>query len=222
MNIWRRVLIGCTLIVSTAFLGQAAHATPTLGIEYVAETPPQPTHTGNKIEVLELFWYGCPHCYHLEPLLEPWVRALPRDVAFRRMPAALTPAWVPAVKVFYTMKALGILDAYHERLFDAVQRQGLNITDPDALANWFTAQGVNRATFTSTYRSFAVANETLRAEQMTRAYGIDGVPSIVVGGEYMTSPALTGGEDRLLPVVDYLIQKVRAERARHASRGRKS
>jgi thiol:disulfide interchange protein DsbA len=206
------------IAVATLFFGLAAahlfaYAQPQLGREYTLVEPPQPTTTGNKIEVLELFWYGCPHCYKLEPIIEPWIKKLPTDVAFRRMPAIFRAGWVPGAKAFYAMKALGVLGRLHDKLFAAIHLQGLDIADDSALFDWIAKQGVERKVFVAAYNSFGVQSKTRRAEHMTRVYGISGVPSVIVDGRYRTSSSMAGGHKELPAVLDYLIGLARKDHA---------
>lgn len=207
------------IAVAAFFLGLAllppfaAAEQPQLGKQYTLVEPPQPTSTGNKIEVLELFWYGCPHCFELEPIIVPWAKKLPSDVAFRRMPAIFRDSWVPGAKAFYAMQALGVLDRLNDKLFDAIHLHGLDITDENALFDWMAKQGVDRKEFVAAYNSFGVQSKVAQARQMTREYGISGVPSVIVDGRYRTSSAMTGGHRGLPPVLDYLIDLARKNHA---------
>ncbi len=204
--------------VAALFLGLAfsplfASAQPQLGKEYTLVSPPQPTETGKKIEVLELFWYGCPHCFELEPIIVPWAKKLPKDVVFRRMPAIFRDSWVPGAKAFYAMETLGVLDRLNDKLFDAIHLRGLDIADEGALLDWIAKQGIDRNKFAAIYNSFGVQSKVMHARQMTREYGISGVPSVIVDGRYLTSSSMTGGHRGLPPVLDYLIDLARKERA---------
>lgn len=193
--------------------GWSLAATPQWGVQYVPVDPPQPTETGKKIEVLEIFWYGCPHCFELEPIINAWAKNLPPDVAFRRMPAVFRDDWMPAAKAFYAFKALGLLEKLHDPFFNAIHLQGLDVTNDNAIFDWVAKQGVDRKKFVQMYNSFTVQSEAMRAKQLTQAYGVTGVPSVVVNGRYLTSSAMAGSHQALPGVIDYLIAQVRKEQA---------
>lgn len=180
------------------------------GINYVRLTAPQPTSDPGKIEVLELFWYGCPHCYHLEPLLNDWVAKLPKDVVFVRMPAVLSPRWEILARAFYTAELLGVHDKIHAQLFKAIHEGKQRFDNEDQLAKFFVAQGVDEKEFRDTFKSFGVAAKVNRARQMTQRYGIDGVPSLIINGKFRTSAGEAGSHENMLKVADQLIEEERA------------
>lgn len=184
------------------------------GIDYRRIEPPQPTDTGRKIQVVEMFWYGCPHCFHFEPYLLRWLKTLPKNVTFERMPATLNPSWVILARAYYTEKVLGVEGKLHETLFDAIHVKGRDLNSEQALAAFFKRHGVPEAKFRQAFHSFTVATDLKRAEIMTQRYGIDGVPSIIVDGKYRTDATLAGGSfDRLLKIVNFLISKTSKEKA---------
>lgn len=195
-----------------AWFSLAANAELQPGKDYKLVSPPQSVETGKKIEVLEVFYYGCSHCFDLEPVIVPWIKRLPRDVAFRRMPAAIRDSWVPLAKAFYAAEALNAVDKLHADMFNDIHVQDLNLGDEAVLFDWVAKHGVDRKRFSDAYASFAVQSKVQRAMQMTRAYGVTGVPSVVVDGKYLTSPAMVGSLEGLLPVLDQLIAKARRER----------
>jgi len=182
------------------------------GVQYQRLASPQPTDTGDRIEVIEFFWYGCPHCYHLEPELEAWVKKLPDDVAFRRVPAVLGPAWELLARAWYTAQVLDVVDKVHQPLFDAIHKEHKRLRTVDDLAALFAAQGVPEAEFRKAWKSFPVVMNTNRARQARERYGLQGVPTLVVDGKYRTSATLAGSNQNMLKVVDYLIGKERAAR----------
>jgi protein dithiol oxidoreductase (disulfide-forming) len=187
----------------------------------------QPIPTGNpaKIEVVELFWYGCPHCYDLEPALAAWVKKLPKDVEFKRVPGLPNPSWAPMAKAYYTMEALGIADKLHSALFDAIHKQRtLKPNDEAGTIDWITKQsGLDRKKVEDAYNSFSVNTKVARAAQIFRASGATGVPAIIVEGKYLTSIKIatkgnenisaTQADEQLFAVVDYLIEQLRKEKA---------
>ena len=158
--------------------------------KYVTLNPPLATHTGKKIEVLEIFWYGCPHCYEYEPHLLKWLSAKPKNVEFRLMPGILNPAWVPHARAYYTAVQLGVLDKIHEQLFDAIHKYRRNIFDEDSLKAFFVQQGVNGDEFSKVFDSRAIDEKMRQAYEEEVKAKITGVPSIIINGKYVTSPAM--------------------------------
>ncbi len=182
------------------------------GIDYITLAAPQPTADPQKIEVVELFWYGCPHCFHFEPELHAWVGKQAGDVQFVRVPAILNPRWEILARAYYTAELLGALDKIHTPLFKAIHEKKERFETEDSLARFFAAQGVDEAEFRKTFKSFGVAAKVNRARQMTQRYGINGVPSLVIDGKYRTSASEAGSHEGMLKVTDQLIAKERAAR----------
>ena len=181
----------------------------TQGQDYVELSNPQPTSSGDKIEVVELFWYGCPHCYHLDPFLEDWAANKPDDVEFVRMPAVLGKRWELLAKAYYTAELLGVVDKIHPALFDAINKDKRKINDETALRDFFVEQGVSAGDFKNTFNSFAVNVKVNNAKQMSRRYAITGVPTIIVNGKYSTGPGMARGNEGVIKVMNYLIEKDR-------------
>jgi thiol:disulfide interchange protein DsbA len=174
---------------------------------YTELKPPQPTEAGGKIEVVEFFWYGCIHCYNLEPALEGWLKKLPPDAQFRRVPAVFNPRWEHDARIFYAFEALRLLDKLHRPFFDAIHQDRLRTDDPKALAQWLQKQGVDAQKFSDVMKSFSVHSKTQRAKLMTAGYKIDGTPAIAVDGRYTVS----AGEG-MLETVSQLIDQARKQR----------
>lgn len=187
------------------------------GVQYQKIAHAQPTSSGGRIEVVELFWYGCPHCYELDPELEEWARKQPEDVAFVRLPAILGKSWELLARGYYTAELLGVVDKIHRPLFERLHEQKKPVRTPAELKAFFVAQGVPAADFDSTFSSFAVVTKTNRAKQAPRMYGISGVPALVVNGKYLATARLAGGNANMLKVVDYLIEQERTRQAGGAS-----
>jgi len=177
------------------------------GIEYTKVSQPQPTETDGKIEVLEFFWYGCPHCWHLEPLLKQWKATMPSNAQFRRSPAILGPHWEPLGRAYFAAELLGKADELHEPLFEAAQVKKLRLADADSIAKFVATLGVDPVAFKEAYSSFFVDMQVRKAMELTKAFGVDGVPSIVVNGKYRTSASQAGGSEQLLQVVSQLIRQ---------------
>jgi thiol:disulfide interchange protein DsbA len=198
------IIIGC--LISFLTVGTAS-ATLTEGKEYKRLATPQPTTPG-KIEVTEFFWYNCPHCYTIEPLIDAWAKKLPADVSFKREHIiwAGRPDLIPHAKIYYTLTAMGLADTYQLPTFKAIQRERLELRQEKTLFDWVSKQGINRNKFESTYHSFAVQSQISRVKDMTKRYKIEGVPAFVVNGQYITSPAQIGKEDgTITDVLDALI-----------------
>jgi thiol:disulfide interchange protein DsbA len=178
--------------------------------QYTELKPPQPIDTdGKKIDVVEFFWYGCPHCYNLEPLLETWVKKLPPDAQFRRVPAVFNDRWALDAAIFYTFEALGVLDKLHRPFFDAIHRDHLRSENQAAMSEWLTKNGVDPKKFYETFKSFGVQSKTKRAIQLTTAYKIDGTPAMAVQGRYTVSAEQGGSREGMLDTTSYLIDLVR-------------
>jgi thiol:disulfide interchange protein DsbA len=171
---------------------------------YLELNPPQPTESDGKIEVLEFFWYGCIHCYNLEPRLETWLKTKPADVAFRRVPAVLSDRWGHDAAVFYAFEALGVLDKLHRPFFDAIHLQRLRTDNMPVLNAWLEKQGVDPKKFEAAARSFGVQSKVKRAIRLTSDYKIDGTPAMAVHGRYTI-----GASDTMLDTVNQLIAAVR-------------
>jgi thiol:disulfide interchange protein DsbA len=162
-----------------------------------------------KIDVIDFFWYGCIHCYNLEPVLEPWIKKLPADAQFRRVPAVFSERWAHDAAIFYTFEALGVLDKLHRPFFDAIHRDKLRSDNPQALAQWLEKNGVSPQKFTETMKSFGVQSKTKRAIQLTNAYKIDGTPAMAVQGRYTVSAEQGGSREGMLESVNKLIEVAR-------------
>ena len=191
-----------------AFLAAALLALPLgAGAQVIELKPPVPVEGSGKIEVLEFFWYGCIHCYNLEPVLESWLKTLPPDVEFRRVPAVFNERWALDASIYYAMEALDLVDKLHRPLFDAIHKNRLNTANEQQFSDWLAKQGVDAKKFIETVKSFGVRSKTRRATQLTVAYKIDGTPAMAVHGRY-TVPA----QANLLKVVDGLVDRVRKEK----------
>lgn len=177
------------------------------GVEYEIINPAQPTETGNKVEVVELFWYGCPHCYRFEPHLAKWLKNIPPNASFRRMPAIFRSSWDIHARAFYTAEALGVVDKIHSPLFHAMHSERKKMNTKEALREFFGKYGVKAKDFDDTFDSFSINAKVQRSRVMSRRYGIQGVPSVVVNGKYRVNGTSAGGNQNIMKVVDYLIQK---------------
>jgi protein dithiol oxidoreductase (disulfide-forming) len=190
-------------------------AEPQLGTDFDKTLQAIPTDTPNKIEVVELFWYGCSHCYHMDPLLEAWVKKLPADVTFKRVPGLPQPAWAPMAKAFYAMEDLKLSGKLHTALFDAIHKEkSLNPTDEAATINWIVKKsGLDKAKVEGTFKSFSMNNRLNRAAQIFRTSGATGVPTLIIDGQFATM-STAGGNESTLKTADYIIANVRADKAK--------
>ena len=178
---------------------------------YQVLTPPQPTEGGGKIEVIEFFWYGCPHCFALEPEVLKWSKNLPKDVVFKRIPAFPNDNWGQAAQIYYTLEAMGILEQNHQKVFDAWHKENKNLANKRIREEWLKANGIDVAKYNEVEKSFSVASKLQRAKQLSANYKVDGVPRVYVNGKYFTEPASAGSNERVFPVVDQLVAMARKE-----------
>jgi thiol:disulfide interchange protein DsbA len=182
-------------------------------VDYLALDKRVPTEVGEgKIEVLEFFWYSCPHCNAFEPKFAAWIKAQPKDVVVRRVPVRFRDDFEPQQRAFYVFEALGMVEALHAKLFHAVHVERQQLNTPQALAAWADKNGLPEKKFAETYNSFGVATKARRAVQLQDAFKVQGVPALGVAGRFYTDGALTQNMDRSLQVVDYLIGEVRRGR----------
>ena len=205
-------------VLSGLFLAFAVYAqgSPAEGVDYIELKPPQSVESSGKIEVLEFFWYRCPHCYALEPDLEAWAKRLPRDVQLKRIPGILNDDWGIDARIFYTLEAIGELERLHRPLFDTIHQQGGVRLRGDAFAkwtaDWLATQNVDMAKYDAAFRSFTVESKLRRAAQMSRAYRLDGVPTLAVQGRYLV--VATTSRKAMLATTDFLIGETRRQLAR--------
>lgn len=191
----------------------AAHALAAPGAdpEYTVLQPAQPTGSGNKIEVLEFFFYGCIHCFHLHPKLSEWQKTMPKDVKLDFVPTVFNPNWEPMAYTYYALKAMGQLKQLDDTLYNAWNRENTILVDKDDIANFVAKQGVDRQAFLNNFDSFSVRSDVQRSKQMVVQYHISGTPTLVVEGKYVIS----GLEpEETIRVLNEVIKKVRKERGR--------
>ena len=203
----RRLL---TILISLFAVACHADAEFHEGQQYEVLATPLATQAVDKIEVVELFWYGCSHCFHFEPQISEWLKKKPADVNFRRLPAVFDPRWVPHARAYFAAEALGVLEKFHSPLFKAIHEEEKKIFDDESLIRFAASLGIDDAAFKDAFTGFAVDGKVKQAMQYTRGSGITGVPSIIVNGKYRTGAQLAGGQDKVLKVVDFLVDKERA------------
>ena len=205
----RRVL--SVFIAAFTFAAGAAWAQPAPAFTLL--NPPQPTDGGGKVEVIEFFWYGCPHCYAIEPAVSAWLKTAPKDVVFKRVPAYPSDAWGAMAVMYYTLEAMGLLDQYHAKVFDAMHKQNLNLANKTKRDEWLKANGIDSAKYAEVEKSFTVNTKIARARQMTQSYKVDTVPRFFVNGKYVVSAESAGGNDKIFPTIDQVIAAARKEKS---------
>jgi len=205
------------LLITVCLLSYAAPALSVETVEYQAGqdyrviTPSQATNDPARIEVVEIFWYGCPHCYHFEPSLGPWTKALAKDVEFYRLPAVFSDAWEVHARAYFSAEILDALVSSHSALFHTMHAKRKKMNTLDKLADFYTEHGVDKALFKKTYHSFVVNTKVARAKEMVGRYGVEGVPAVIVNGKYVITGAMAKSYENMLKITDYLIEKERAE-----------
>lgn len=198
------VLLGLFLtgiMASSAFSAEYVE-----GQHYARIDPAQPVSSQDKIEVVEIFWYGCPHCYRLEPYVKRWLQNKPDNVEFVRMPGIFSPRWMMHARAYYTAEVLGVVDKLHDPIFESIHGERKRMDDQDSLMALFAQHGVPEEDFKRVFLSFAVDSKMRRASEMTMRYNIDGVPALIVNGKYRTSGSQAGSNAAVFRVVDHLIE----------------
>ena len=191
-----------------------AQGEPVEGTNYVKLSQRAPVSApAGKIEVVEFFWYGCPHCNHFEPFLNPWIGKLPPDVAFRRVPVAFreNPFGIHQ-RLYFAVEAMGLLPTLHSKIFHAIHEDQLKLDKPELIQDFVAKQGVDAAKFMALMESFGVQTKCRQARALADAYKIDGVPALGIAGQYFTNVGLNGSEKNALATVDFLVNKVRKGR----------
>jgi thiol:disulfide interchange protein DsbA len=177
------------------------------GKNYTRLAKDQTTQGGNKIEVLEFFWYGCPHCFRFEPSIEQWKKTKPANVHFTRVPAPLNPSWMPHTKAYYALEIMGKGEQYHSALFNAIHVARTRLIDMASITQFLVSQGVDEKAFTASVNSFAVEMRARQALQLARSYRLNGVPMMAVNGKYTISVQQAGGYKQMIKITNYLIDK---------------
>jgi thiol:disulfide interchange protein DsbA len=211
----RRVLAAGALLPLVA---RAQSPDPVEGKDFKAVQPPQPTDSGNKIEVLEFFQYSCPHCYAFNPDLDAWRKKLAPDVDYKRIHINWDNSTLPHTKIYYSLEQLGRVNDVHEKVFNAIHAGHKRMLDPNEIADLMAANGIDRKQWMDVFNSFSTATKASKAMATWRAYKIEGTPTLACDGRFLTSPSIVGSRTGSLAVLDALIQRVRAEKGGSAKK----
>ena len=182
-------------------------------IDYRLIAPQQP-ETGDRIEVIDFFWYGCPYCNELQPALEDWIKRKPGDVALRRIPVILRDTWAPHARIYYTLELLGEVERLHLKVYHSYHVEELHMSKPDVMERWAVKNGIERNKWLDAYHSPEVDAKVARAQRLTKSYDVQGTPSLVVDGRYLTSSSMTPSVRGVIRVVEDLIRLARQNRSK--------
>lgn len=220
-NIFAGFSLGLGLSLAMVSVAHASAAAPVNGAEYRTLDKAQSTDAGKKIEVTEFFWYSCPHCSAFEPALEDWVKKQGDNISFKRVPVAFRDSFQPQQRLYYTLEAMGKVDALQMKVFHAIHVERKSLDTEAAIADFVATQGIDRKKFIDVYNSFGVQSKLKRAVQLQEAYKIDGVPLVAIDGRYVTSPSIVGAtlgsqpeavlQTSTLQVMDWLLTKASKE-----------
>ena len=200
--------LGVSALGSTSSLAQMTK--PQQGIDYlILDKPVAVDAAAGKVEVIEFFGYWCPHCNAFEPELETWLKRLPANISFKRVPVAFNDAAIPLQKMYYTLEALGRVNDMQRKVFTAIHAEKINLNTQEGIVAWAVKQGIDQKKFVDAYTSFAVNTKITKAKQLANAYKIDGVPSMGVAGRFYTDGTLAKGMTRALLVVEQLANEVK-------------
>ena len=201
-------------VASSAFVQSAALAQakpPEAGTDYlVVDKRAAVEAPAGKIEIVEFFWYSCPHCSAFEPTFDAWSKRVPKDVAVRRVPIAFRDDFAPQQRLFYALEAMGLVDKLHAKVFAAIHVEKQNLTKGDAIADWVAKQGVDKTKFLEQFNSFSISTKTTRGTQLQNAYKVEGVPALGVAGRFYTDATLAKSMERALQVAEFLAASIRS------------
>lgn len=211
-NLWIKKILASIVLLGLAGVVFAQSRPIEEGFDYRVLPTAQAIEVKGKVEVLEFFWYGCPHCHDFEPQLDAWVKRQAKDVVVRKVPVAFRDDLLPHSQLFYALESLGKSEL-HAKVMDAIHVGKKKLLAEAEITDWVASQGVNREAFTKAFRSFTVISKARAANQMAQSYRIDGVPTVAIQGRYITSPSITGGSKaRAIDVMEHLVNKARKEK----------
>ncbi|EET81523.1 MULTISPECIES: thiol:disulfide interchange protein DsbA/DsbL [Acinetobacter] len=201
----KKFILGSLCTAVMAFSGSAMAANFVAGKDYTVVANPVKVEVPGKIEVREFFWYGCPHCFKLEPHMQAWLKKIPKDVRFVRTPAAMNKLWEQGARGYYVSEALGVRQKTHLPLFHAIHVNNQQIFDQAAQAKFFTKYGIPESKFNSMFNSFSITGKVAQSNRLAQQYQLTGVPAVVVNGKYI----IQGEDAKVTQVLDFLINKER-------------
>ena len=202
-TVWlKRILWACVLLPSLVMAKEYKE-----GVHYTRLAQDIQTMSGDKIEVLEFFWYGCPHCYQFEPTISKWKKNKPDNVHFMRMPSPLNPRWMVHTKTYYTLELMGKLEQMHAAIFEAMHMKRMKLFTQSAITDFLVSKGIDKKLFTDTFNSFAVEMRARKALQVGQSYRLNGVPMLAVNGKYIVSAEKAGSFQEMVNITNYLIRK---------------
>lgn len=207
MRLFRQLFVVVALLCATY-----AQAEVLAGRDYKVMNSPMPTSSGKKVEVLEFFFYGCPHCYHLHPYISAWEKKMPKDVALEYVPVIFNDSWEPMAHTYYALESMGKIRELHDALFEAWNVQNIDLSDEARIAEFVARHGVDRNKFDADYNSFAISSKIARSNQLVQSYGIRGTPTIAVDGKYIITGLQPQETIRVLDEVVALARKERSKR----------
>ena len=190
------------LLISTQVMAQEAYVE---GVDYKVISSAVDTTDSSKVVVTEIFWYGCPHCFRLEPYIGHWAKTIPDGVVFEQVPSVLNRSWSTHARSFYALKLMGVQKQVHKKLFDAIHVKRKRLNSIDQLADFVAEQGLDEKLFLDSYASFSVDTQIRKISQSEKRYGHKSVPAIIVNGKYLASGSMAGSNDRLIKIIDYLV-----------------
>jgi thiol:disulfide interchange protein DsbA len=208
----KKLILASLLLFSTIVFG----VQPQPGVNFKTTKQEIPTEFKDKIEVVELFWYGCVHCYNMDPYLDKWADNLPKDVIFKRVPAIPRKDWVESAKAYYALESLGVVNKLHEKLFDAIHKEkAFKHNDTNALINWITLNGkLEKKNVEAAFNSFSMKSKLSKSYKLFKAAGATGVPTMIIDGKYFTSSTMAGGEKNAIDIMNFIIKNVRKDKAK--------
>ena len=225
MHMLRRLLCSALVLgfAGSALAAPGPQAAPKEGVQYQVLPQKQETQAGKAVEVTEFFAYYCPHCDAFEPKLAEWIKKQGNNIVFKRVHVTSDPRVAPQQRLYYTLEAMGLVEQYHTKVFDAIHKDHLKLQSDDEVFDWAAKAGINRAAFISAYRSFGIPSKLRRADAMMAAYKVDHWPMVAIDGKYTTSPSMANKnataamteeqqQQNALMVMDFLVAKAKAEK----------
>jgi protein dithiol oxidoreductase (disulfide-forming) len=209
-KLFRALALSLGIAAASLSVASAVHAAPAAGKDYSVLQAAQPVGApAGKVEVIEFFWYGCPHCNEFEPYIEAWEKKQGPDVVFKRVPVAFRDDFIPHSKMYHALVALGVAEKVTPAVFNEIHVKKNYLLTPQAQADFLATQGIDKKKYMDAYNSFSTQSDIQRDSKMLQDYKIDGVPTVVVQGKYVTGPAMTNSLQGTTQVMDYLVQQVR-------------